>query len=174
MTDDDLIAQDQESRRAFVQALREENEKRKGELAAERAFDGPEPVDWRQRWPRQEPEPVATARSSLTRDDVVEIVDKRMRQWIEQERGETEQRITAAIDALEIQGAEAFEEIGHALDSFAKRIREDMNNSDAARRAAVEAMRARYDVLEARLKLMLVSENATVVEPMRPPSRRTN
>ena len=117
---------------------------------------------------------MATARSSLTRDDVVEIVDKRMRQWIEQERGETEQRITAAIDALEIQGAEAFEEIGHALDSFAKRIREDMNNSDAARRAAVEAMRARYDVLEARLKLMLVSENATVVEPMRPPSRRTN
>jgi hypothetical protein len=174
MNDDhDLIERDQESRRRFIEALREQNEKRKGELAAERVFDGPEPLDWRQRRSQREPVPVATLRH-LTEAEIIRLVDRRMSQWIEQERHETERRIADVVENLESQAADALEEVERALNNVAQRAHTDLTNSDAARRAAVEAMYARYEVLEARIKLLLASENATVIEPTRTTPRRTN
>jgi len=185
-----------EQRREYILRLRAENAERQDqlqrEIAQREAFAGPEPVDWRQRFRRwrsakraahddchcreQQPQREAVSAPTLRSADeelIRRIVDERIAQWAAQERAETERRIAAVTDDLEAQAADALDEVERALNNIAQRMHTDLTNSDAARRAAVDAMHARYDVLEARLKLLLASENATVIEPTRS-VRRTN
>jgi hypothetical protein len=170
-----------EERVAYIAQVRRENAARQDELEreiAEREVNGgPEPMPWfhrfREKQPQRRPETEVALRHQ-TEAKIIRLIDRRMREWVRQERAETERRIAEVVSDLEAQAADALEEVERALNNVAQRAHTDLTNSDAARRAAVDAMHARYDVLEARIKLLLASENAQVIEPSRPTPRRTN
>jgi len=180
MHDDDLIEQQERHGRAqFIQALREENERRKGELAADTArrslFDGPE-VDWRRREPQREAVSAPTLRYSLADDEREELDELRHQTrtlWAEVNR--LREHLDARIEDVIDQSSAALEEISHVF----QRTKTDIDNATIARKAAVDAVNARYDALAAQfasLRALISAENAKVVDCdcSSRPLRRTN
>jgi hypothetical protein len=129
--------------------------------------------------PQRTPESEAALRSNQPKAELDQhirrVVDERIVQWLVQERAETDWCINKVFDDLDKAVASVVDDINQALNNVSDRItnaseRTDANlaNSNAARRAAVEAVNARYDALEARLKLVIASEGARVIDDTTP------